>query len=408
MANILRLGRRVSHKSLFPPTPISNSRFHVIETGQKVEEERFAWYKPTQFYPVRIGEVFNSRYQVVGKLGYGACSTVWLCRDLVRHKYVTLKVCERNATQATREVAVYRHLNTITTSHSGGTLVRTLLDAFEIVGSEGIHQCLVHEPLGMSLSGLRARCPSRKMPEHLLKLTLIHIFLALDFLHTEARVVHTDLQQKNILMAIEDESILVDFEEAERTDPSPRKIDGGRVTHTSRELRASRNHGRPVLCDFGEARFGEKDYDDDIQLYLYRAPEVILQVRWDNKVDIWNVGVLIWDLFQNRHLFDARDANKENSSLHHLAEMIALLGPPPRDFLQRSGTASEYFDEHGEWKGAADIPTISLEASEENLEGEDKILFLQFVRKMLQWVPEERKSAEELLKDPWLKGSAYT
>jgi len=50
-----------------------------------------------------------------------------------------------------------------------------------------------------------------------------------------------------------------------------------------------------------------------------------------------------------------------------------------------------------------DIPAISLEVSEENLEGKKKALFLQFMRKMLQWKPEERKSARELLEDPWLR-----
>ena len=30
-----------------------------------------------------MGEVFQSRYQVVGKLGYGGYSTAWLCRDLM-------------------------------------------------------------------------------------------------------------------------------------------------------------------------------------------------------------------------------------------------------------------------------------------------------------------------------------
>ena len=29
-------------------------------------------------------------------------------------------------------------------------------------------------------------------------------------------------------------------------------------------------------------------------------------------------------------------------------------------------------------------------------------MFLEFVRKMLRWVPEERASAKELLEDPWL------
>ena len=34
------------------------------------------------FYPVRIGEVFQKRYEVLRKMGYGANSTVWMCRDL--------------------------------------------------------------------------------------------------------------------------------------------------------------------------------------------------------------------------------------------------------------------------------------------------------------------------------------
>jgi hypothetical protein len=46
-------------------------------------------------------------------------------------------------------------------------------------------------------------------------------------------------------------------------------------------------------------------------------------------------------------MFDARDANKENSNLHHMAEMVALLGPPPRKMLQRSEYASEFFDKQG-------------------------------------------------------------
>jgi len=45
------------------------------------EEETFASYNPKHFYPVRLGEVFKSRYGTVAKLGFGTSSTVWLCRD---------------------------------------------------------------------------------------------------------------------------------------------------------------------------------------------------------------------------------------------------------------------------------------------------------------------------------------
>jgi hypothetical protein len=50
---------------------------------------------------------------------------------------------------------------------------------------------------------------------------------------------------------------------------------------------------------------------------------------------------------QNRHLFDARDAHKQNSNLHHVAQMVALLGMPPKDFFRPSDYATEFFDSEG-------------------------------------------------------------
>lgn len=55
-----------------------------------------------------------------------------------------------------------------------------------------------------------------------------------------------------------------------------------------------------------------------------------------------------WDLLQLGSLFDGRDANGKDSLEHKLAELIALLGPPPKHLLERSEVASEYFDEHGQ------------------------------------------------------------
>ena len=37
----------------------------------------------TQFlYPAYLGDIFESRYQVLSKLGYGSRSTVWLSRHI--------------------------------------------------------------------------------------------------------------------------------------------------------------------------------------------------------------------------------------------------------------------------------------------------------------------------------------
>ena len=43
-----------------------------------------------------------------------------------------------------------------------------------------------------------------------------------------------------------------------------------------------------------------------------------------------------------------------------------------------------------------------MEKAEQFLKGRNKAMFLEFVRGMLAWRPEDRKTAAELLKDPWL------
>jgi len=48
------------------------------------------------------------------------------------------------------------------------------------------------------------------------------------------------------------------------------------------------------------------------------------------------------------------------------------------------------------------IPDVGLESSERRLQGEDKKLFLIFMRKMLQWKPEDRADCKGVFFDEWL------
>lgn len=59
----------------------------------------------------------------------------------------------------------------------------------------------------------------------------------------------------------------------------------------------------------------------------------------------------------------------------------------------------------GKWKGFVEIPDYTLEDSEVYLEGENQKRFLAFLRKMLQWEPEKRPTALELLQDEWLNSA---
>lgn len=41
---------------------------------------------------MRFGDVHERKYRIVGKLGYGISSTVWLAHDLLEPRYVALKL----------------------------------------------------------------------------------------------------------------------------------------------------------------------------------------------------------------------------------------------------------------------------------------------------------------------------
>lgn len=58
------------------------SGFDIIEDSKLLGEEKTTSSPLDEYYPVNIGDVLDSRYQVVGKLGSGRFSTVWLARDL--------------------------------------------------------------------------------------------------------------------------------------------------------------------------------------------------------------------------------------------------------------------------------------------------------------------------------------
>ncbi|KDN70753.1 putative protein kinase [Colletotrichum sublineola] len=82
--------------------------------------------------------------------------------------------------------------------------------------------------------------------------------------------------------------------------------------------------------------------------------------------------------------------------------MTALLGPPPKRFLELSEKCGQYWDSEGNWIAATPIPNQSFESREIRLKGEEKELLVAFVRKVLRWLPEDRPTAENLFKDEFL------
>lgn len=83
-------------------------------------------------------------------------------------------------------------------------------------------------------------------------------------------------------------------------------------------------------------------------------------------------------------MFRDRLPSRNDSTPAHIARMIALLGPPPKDILERGSWSNYFFDESGKFKVDVEIATTSLEDEIKSLEGEEKTSFLKFLRRMLQ------------------------
>ncbi|TVY45143.1 Serine/threonine-protein kinase [Lachnellula subtilissima] len=392
MNSIFQAARNLVRKPL-KPLRFPTARYEFVNQNILLEEEKFDDFKKGIYYPVNIGDVFASKYQVVEKLGFGVSSTVWLARDLQLHSYATLKIFIREGVDP-EEFNIYKSLSAGNVSHPGHRHVRNALEVFTIPRQGGDHKCLVQKPMWDSFRDLLDRNPTHRFTKVLLRAGLSQLLLALDYLHSECKLVHTDIKADKILIEIDDQDILDSFVNAELKSPSPRKIVEGAPIYESRRFDLPKKYGLVVLSDFGSAVRGDEKRTHDAQPNIYRCPEVMLKTEWSYAADIWNVGTMIWDLFEDKHLFYGNDPDGSGYKTRaHLAEVVGLLGPPSLDLLKRGSRRN--------WIAGIPIPKdTSLESSEENLTGEDKQEFLRFVRSMLQWSPEDRKTAEQLLDDP--------
>jgi len=260
------------------------------------------WDDADGYYQFKTGEVLLEKYKVSKAQGRGVFSSVLRAVDITQQDGPPVEVCIKvirnnevmyKAGQLEKEI-----LNLLSREDKDGKRhCVQMLSSFEYRS----HLCLVFESMAMNLRELVKKYGRdvglnigavQKYAEQLM--------IGLHHMH-RCKILHADIKPDNIL--VNDRHTIVKF------------------------------------CDFGSAMYAG---DNDVTPYLvsrfYRAPEVILGLKYDCAMDMWSVGCVLYELFTGKILFPGRTNNEM------LKHMMAIKGPFPKKMLRKGSFTSNHFE----------------------------------------------------------------
>ncbi|KAL7588792.1 uncharacterized protein LOC111919000 [Lactuca sativa] len=407
-------------------------------SGSEEEDEDLDCYRKGGYHAVRVGDTFSGgRYVAQRKLGWGQFSTVWLAYDTQTSKYVALKIqksAPEFAQSALHEIQV---LSTLTENDpENKKCVIRLLDHFKHTGPNGQHLCMVLEFLGDSILQLIRYNRYKGLPLNKVREICKCILTALDYIHRELNILHTDLKPENILLI----STINPSKDPikSKTEPVLNKVEGnvnGGVALNAIEKKLKQRAKRAVarisarrismggvkaekaercvdgidfrckVVDFGNACWASAPMAEEIQTRQYRAPEVVLQSGYSFAVDMWSFACTAFELATGEMMFAPKPGQGFSEDEDHLALMMELLGKIPRKIAVGGLRSKEYFDRYGDLKRIRRIkntPLNRLLSDKFKLSVNDAREFADFLIPILDFAPENRPTAEQCLKHPWL------
>ncbi|XP_077329985.1 SRSF protein kinase 2 isoform X4 [Lithobates pipiens] len=189
------------------PEPAPPEPEEEILGSDDEEQEDPADYCKGGYHPVKIGDLFNGRYHVIRKLGWGHFSTVWLCWDMQGKRFVAMKVvksAQHYTETALDEIKLLRCVRESDPGDPNKDMVVQLIDDFKISGMNGIHVCMVFEVLGHHLLKWIIKSNYQGLPIRCVKSIIHQVLQGLDYLHSKCKIIHTDIKPENILMCVDD------------------------------------------------------------------------------------------------------------------------------------------------------------------------------------------------------------
>ncbi|KAL3512464.1 hypothetical protein ACH5RR_025181 [Cinchona calisaya] len=155
------------------------------------------------------------------------------------------------------------------------------------------------------------------------------------------------------------------------------------------------------VIDLGSSCFETDQLCSYVQSRSYRAPEVILGLPYDKKIDIWSLGCILAELCTGNVLL------QNDSPATLLARVIGIIGSIDQDMLAKGRDTYKYFTknhmlyERNQEMNRLEYLIPKKTSLRHRLPMGDQG-FIDFVDHLLEINPKKRPSASEALKHPWL------
>lgn len=163
-----------------------------------------------------------------------------------------------------------------------------------------------------------------------------------------------------------------------------------------------------VLSDYGNCCYLQNNPDNEIQTRYYRAPEVIMGHKYNEKVDIWSIGCTAYELITGQILFNPDKKKRFSRDRQHMYNIQKILGKYPDYIINKCRRRTVFYRQSGLLKGKNYIEytpfNTFLELSLKNkidVKSEEFNLFLNFIELTLDYDPNNRPSAAECLNHNW-------
>lgn len=339
-------------------------KYEIFEL-RVVHRRRRTGFEESKDFPIRINDLIAGRYQVMEFLGSAAFSRAVQALDLKTQSLVCLKIIKNNKDyydQSLDEIKLLKFVNAEDPNDEHG-IVR-LYDFFYYKE----HLFLVCELLRANLYEFQKyNKESGDEPYFILpriQRIAIQTLQSLAFLH-HLGLIHSDLKPENILIK----------------------------SYSRCEVK---------VIDLGSSCFTTDHLSSYVQSRSYRAPEVILGLDYDQKIDVWSLGCILAELSSGSVLF-------QNDSLATLlARLEGILGPIPSWMVAQGRYGHRFYTKNGQiyerspHTGAYELLLPKRTSLKWRVPDADDG-FIDFIAFLLTVDPRQRPTAEVALQHPWLQ-----